>query len=148
MTKLLCFFALLGLSRRAKYGIIIGVGILGLLCIIWLTFNVSGRASVEIHIRLPNTQLSTLIAPQQATLVAGLDGPRIESYPKIVLGESRRLPKANDNTCSICLSEYQPKETLRTIPNCNHYFHANCIDEWLKKKATCPICRIQPINPL
>lgn len=74
----------------------------------------------------------------------GLDGPTIEKYPKTLLGESGRLPKPNDNTCPICLSEYEPKETLRTIPECNHYFHAHCIDEWLKMNATCPLCRNSP----
>ena len=68
--------------------------------------------------------------------IHGLDGPTIESYPKTLLGESRELPNPNDNTCPICLSEYKPKEMLRTIPECNHYFHVNCIDKWLKINAT------------
>jgi hypothetical protein len=33
---------------------------------------------------------------------------------------------------------------LRSIPECNHYFHAACIDEWLKMNGTCPICRNSP----
>ncbi|CAL5433368.1 unnamed protein product [Camellia sinensis] len=70
--------------------------------------------------------------PQPMVIIMGLDRPTIESYPTTVLGESVRLPKPNDGTCPICLAEYQPKETLRTIPECNHYFHANCIDEWLR----------------
>ncbi|KAJ6294888.1 hypothetical protein OIU76_022885 [Salix suchowensis] len=76
--------------------------------------------------------------------VAGLDGATIESYPKIVLGESRRLPKPDDNTCSICLCEYKPKETLKTIPECKHCFHSDCIEEWLRLRATCPLCRNSP----
>ncbi|XP_048131639.1 putative RING-H2 finger protein ATL21A [Rhodamnia argentea] len=52
-----------------------------------------------------------------------------------------QLPRPNDNTCAICLSEYQPKETLRTIPACGHYFHAQCIDRWLRRNASCPLCR-------
>lgn len=78
-------------------------------------------------------------------IVEGLDGPTLESYPKIVLGESRRLPKPDDITCSICLSEYRPKETLKTIPECQHCFHADCIDGWLRLNATCPICRKSPL---
>lgn len=42
----------------------------------------------------------------------------------------------NDN-CHICLSEIKKKVLL----NCGHSFCENCIDEWLKKKYTCPICR-------
>jgi len=76
--------------------------------------------------------------------VMGLDGATIERYPKTQLGESGRLPRPSDNICSICLCEYQPNEVLRTIPECNHYFHVNCIDGWLKTNATCPLCRNFP----
>lgn len=144
MTKLLSFFALLGISMSAKYGIAIGMGISGLLCLIWLTCYRCKRVTINSQRRQPNTQLSTSVVPQHIAFVMGLDGPTIESNPKILLGEHQELPNPNDHTCTICLSEYQPKETLRTIPECDHYFHANCIDEWLKINATCPICRNSP----
>ncbi|PRQ17421.1 putative transcription factor C2H2 family [Rosa chinensis] len=131
------------LPRGAKYGIIIGVGIPGLLFIIAIANYIYSRFFGRRH--QPSTDdLSTSTALQSTNIVVGLDAPTIESYPKTLLGESRRLPRANDNTCSICLGEYQPKEALRTIPECNHYFHANCIDEWLKLNATCPVCRKSP----
>ncbi|XP_022764688.1 putative RING-H2 finger protein ATL69 [Durio zibethinus] len=79
-----------------------------------------------------------------STVVLGLDEPIIESYPKIVLGESRRLPRPNNGTCSICLSDYQPKDSVRCIPDCHHCFHVDCIDEWLRTSATCPLCRNSP----
>ena len=144
MTKLLSFFALLGLSMSAKYSIAIGVGIPGLLCLIWLTCYQCKWVTVNSQRPQPNTQLSTSVVPQHIAFVMGLDGPTIESYPKTLLGESWELPNPNDNTCPICLSEYKPKETLRTIPECNHYFHVNCIDEWLKINTTCPVCRNSP----
>ncbi|KAL6177410.1 hypothetical protein ACLB2K_048936 [Fragaria x ananassa] len=131
------------LPRSAKYGIIIGVGIPGLLFIIGIANYIYSRIFGRRH--QPNTDdLSTSTALQSTNIVVGLDAPTIESYPKTLLGESRRLPRANDNTCSICLGEYQPKEALRTIPECSHYFHANCIDEWLKLNASCPVCRKSP----
>ncbi|XVE64688.1 hypothetical protein DITRI_Ditri07aG0121200 [Diplodiscus trichospermus] len=134
-----------GLPRSAKYGLIIGVGIPGLLCLIGLVSFVGSRVRRCGRRRnLPSIDFSTSISPAPAVIIAGLDGPTIESYPKTKLGDSGRLPKPNDNTCPICLSEYQPKETLRTIPECNHYFHANCIDEWLKMNASCPLCRNSP----
>ncbi|KAI4332917.1 hypothetical protein L6164_017787 [Bauhinia variegata] len=77
-------------------------------------------------------------------MVLGLENPMIESYPKIVLGDSRRLPKPNNGPCAICLSEYLPKDTVRCIPDCNHCFHAECVDEWLRLSATCPLCRNSP----
>lgn len=133
-----------GIPRSARYVLIIGGGVplalcaLGLAC--FLCSRVTGRRRSR---HLPEF---TFRVNPQPTLRAGLDGPTIDSYPKIVLGESRRLPKPEDNTCSICLSEYKPKETLKTIPECQHCFHVDCIDEWLRLNASCPICRNSPLQ--
>ncbi|KAL3819944.1 hypothetical protein ACJIZ3_005849 [Penstemon smallii] len=89
-------------------------------------------------------EFSTVVAPQPTTVVCGLDNPTIESYPKTILGESCRLPKPDDNICSICLCEYMPKETLRSIPECHHCFHSECIDQWLRLNSSCPVCRNSP----
>ncbi|KAJ6933746.1 RING-H2 finger protein ATL20-like [Populus alba x Populus x berolinensis] len=132
------------LPRSAKYGIVLGAGIPGLLCIVGIGSYLFGRLKEYSGGNQPTTAFSTAIAPQPSVVITGLDAPTIESYPKTQLGDSGRLPKPNDNTCPICLSEYQPKDTLRTIPDCSHYFHANCIDEWLKMNATCPLCRNSP----
>lgn len=135
-----------GLPRSAKYGIIIGVGIPGLVCIIGLTCYACGLIRAFNLRHQLNSDLPTIVFDQRPTIRStnGLDRPTIESYPTTVLGESRRLPKTSDGTCPICLSEYQPKETLRSIPECNHYFHADCIDEWLKLNGSCPLCRNSP----
>ncbi|KAL1532775.1 RING-type E3 ubiquitin transferase [Salvia divinorum] len=139
-----------GLPRSAKYGIIIGVGIPGLVCIIGLTCYACGMIrALNLRSGL-NSDLPMTISDQRPVIrsVSGLDGPTIQSYPTTVLGESRRLPKPNDACCPICLSDYQPKETLRSIPECNHYFHADCIDEWLKLNGSCPLCRNSPVSSI
>ncbi|KAK9716678.1 hypothetical protein RND81_06G250200 [Saponaria officinalis] len=145
-----CFFNdSAGLSKSAKYGLILGLGIPGLLCMIGLAYYASSRVRTRNqNQRRYNTELSPIIFPQPVILTVGLDRPTIESYPKTTLGESKRLPKTSDSTCPICLCEYQPKETLRSIPECNHYFHADCIDEWLRMNATCPLCRKSPHEQL
>ncbi|XP_076895751.1 putative RING-H2 finger protein ATL21A [Bidens hawaiensis] len=89
----------------------------------------------------------TAVAPEDTIVppnIVGLDQETIESYPKVVLGESKRLPGHEDATCPICLAEYHVKETVRCIPECWHCFHAECIDEWLKMNGTCPVCRNSP----
>ncbi|KAF3632186.1 putative long chain acyl-CoA synthetase 4-like [Capsicum annuum] len=141
-----------GLPRGAKYGIIIGVGVPGLVCLIGIISFAFGKFKVYSTLRrdlnsdLPTT--TTAINLQSVISTRGLNRATIDSYPKTVLGESQRLPNPNDGTCPICLSDYVPKETLRTIPECNHYFHAECIDEWLKLNATCPLCRNTPDGSL
>lgn len=52
-----------------------------------------------------------------------------------------------DAQCSICLGEYQENEELRMMPKCGHCFHLACIDVWLRKQPTCPVCRFPVNNP-
>ena len=47
----------------------------------------------------------------------------------------------DDVVCAVCLSEFEEGEELRTLPECLHSFHVQCIDMWLFSHATCPICR-------
>ena len=42
--------------------------------------------------------------------------------------------------CSICMCEYEAGEALRLL-YCEHVFHQQCVDAWLLRNATCPICR-------
>ncbi|KAL8605139.1 hypothetical protein ACOMHN_031080 [Nucella lapillus] len=42
--------------------------------------------------------------------------------------------------CQICLLDLEDGDTLRSIP-CRHNFHSHCLDEWIKRHATCPLCR-------
>ncbi|KAI4372637.1 hypothetical protein MLD38_010841 [Melastoma candidum] len=137
-------------SRTTKYGIMIGLGIPGLVCITGMTIIIIARINSQRRAPRPRRIEITNLnpSPSPAAYSIGLDEPTIESYPKTLLGESKRLPLPNQNTCPICLSEYQPKDELRTIPDCGHYFHARCIDEWLRLNATCPWCRNSPLNPL
>ena len=40
--------------------------------------------------------------------------------------------------CSICLTDITlNKKEL----SCKHKYHTECIDKWLERKSTCPICR-------
>nr|XP_004234950.1 RING-H2 finger protein ATL22 [Solanum lycopersicum] len=130
--------------RGARYAIIVGAGVPAMLFLIGLLCFISGRIRSCRRRAQPVLEFSSAVTPQPIVFT-GLDGPTIESYPKTILGESRRLPKPDDNICPICLAEYQPKETLRTIPECLHCFHADCIDEWLRLNASCPVCRNSPM---
>ncbi|XP_020406767.1 RING-H2 finger protein ATL67 [Zea mays] len=72
----------------------------------------------------------------------GLDAAAIASYPKVAF--SSRAAEA-DAMCSICLSEYRDGETLRVMPECRHGFHVACLDAWLSRSASCPVCRSSPV---
>ncbi|CAL4954678.1 unnamed protein product [Urochloa decumbens] len=72
----------------------------------------------------------------------GLDAAAIASYPQVPF--SGRAADA-DAMCSICLSEYRDGEMLRVMPECRHGFHVACLDAWLRRSGSCPVCRSSPI---
>jgi len=54
--------------------------------------------------------------------------------------KEKSLTTEDYTKCSICIGEYQNEEEVRTLP-CLHYFHKECIDQWLQKNRVCPICK-------
>lgn len=53
----------------------------------------------------------------------------------------RRLEaKGVDEVCSICYYNIKEGEKIVQLP-CRHYFHDQCIEEWLRKQKTCPLCK-------
>lgn len=51
-----------------------------------------------------------------------------------------------NESCFICMENYKINELKRKLPSCNHCFHKKCIDKWLKKRASCPVCRNNLLN--
>ncbi|KAJ8564472.1 hypothetical protein K7X08_000932 [Anisodus acutangulus] len=70
---------------------------------------------------------------------SGIDKTVVESLPffrfSLLRGSKQGLE------CSVCLSKFEDIEILRLLPMCKHAFHINCIDQWLEKHSTCPLCR-------
>lgn len=68
------------------------------------------------------------------------------------LGESGESEGAGATDCAICLSPFEPGDTLSTLP-CGHQYRAECIRGWFKSKhaleqfrrrgqlPTCPTCK-------
>ncbi|KAF9925388.1 hypothetical protein FBU30_004801 [Linnemannia zychae] len=50
------------------------------------------------------------------------------------------LEDEQDAVCAICLCEYKDDEELRKM-RCTHYFHKDCVDEWLRLHRNCPLCK-------
>ncbi|KAI3804759.1 hypothetical protein L1987_26555 [Smallanthus sonchifolius] len=48
---------------------------------------------------------------------------------------------SHDSDCAICLQELKNREEGRELPKCRHVFHLKCIDEWLIRNGSCPVCR-------
>jgi hypothetical protein len=56
--------------------------------------------------------------------------------------------KGAEEGCAICKEDFITPQTdlvVRMLP-CGHIFHNDCILPWLKRVASCPICRTNPLT--
>ncbi|XP_059281018.1 NEP1-interacting protein-like 1 isoform X2 [Lycium ferocissimum] len=72
----------------------------------------------------------------------GMHGDSVEKIPKIVITKVNNLDDSGERvSCSVCLQDFQLGETVRCLPQCHHMFHLPCIDTWLLRHGSCPMCR-------
>ncbi|KAK9109340.1 hypothetical protein Sjap_017400 [Stephania japonica] len=75
----------------------------------------------------------------------GLSRDLVEKIPKIRITTHKQNSSAHDSSektsCSVCLQDFELGEMVRCLPNCYHMFHLPCIDKWLTKRGSCPLCR-------
>ena len=46
-----------------------------------------------------------------------------------------------EEVCSICLGNYEAEQIVTHWPQCKHLFHKGCLEYWIVKNSTCPICK-------
>merc|ERR1719158_115666 len=68
----------------------------------------------------------------------GASGPS-SSEPSESLQASPQ-PGTDENKCMICMELFADGDMLRTLP-CLHRYHRQCVDQWLNRASTCPICK-------
>ncbi|KAG5060944.1 hypothetical protein JHK87_001973 [Glycine soja] len=72
----------------------------------------------------------------------GLSGDLVDKIPKIKITTDNNVDASGDRvSCSVCLQDFMLGETVRSLPHCHHMFHLPCIDKWLFRHGSCPLCR-------
>jgi len=101
--------------------------------------------------RNPDESFSVTI-PGQEEVRLGLNEEEIHSIAKYKLNRYEELNMIvtwsdSDGTddfqtvCSVCIENIKINEWYKQLPKCEHYFHADCIDKWLRLRNSCPVCR-------
>ncbi|KAI5418761.1 variant 3, NEP1-interacting protein 2 [Lathyrus oleraceus] len=72
----------------------------------------------------------------------GLPVVLVEKIPTISITSNDNFDASGYRvSCSVCLQDLQVGERVRRLPHCHHMFHLPCIDKWLIKHGSCPLCR-------
>lgn len=74
----------------------------------------------------------------------GMSAKTIDKLPEFQIQQKVDIDGSDSRgpfTCPVCLQNFRDEERCRKLPSCNHSFHKLCIDMWLFRHGTCPICR-------
>ncbi|KAL5577762.1 hypothetical protein UlMin_019461 [Ulmus minor] len=77
--------------------------------------------------------------------IKGLSKISIQKLPSLKYHHSSEL-LSQEFSCSICLQKVKEKDSVRRLPKCGHFFHLDCIDQWLLRQGSCPMCRTHICN--
>ena len=55
---------------------------------------------------------------------------------------STLYPRLEGELCAICMDNYNEDDKIFEF-SClgGHFFHQDCLNDWMKRKATCPLCK-------
>ncbi|KAL1814898.1 hypothetical protein DCAR_0519096 [Daucus carota subsp. sativus] len=95
----------------------------------WQVSSIDASSSIEI---------SDLF---EVTLSKGLSQNYINKLPVHRFSAASITSSCYETSCAICLQDAKNGDLARTLPDCRHCFHLHCIDEWLTRQGSCPICR-------
>jgi hypothetical protein len=65
----------------------------------------------------------------------------INTLPENFIEDVEKLNNEKKN-CLICLQNFRNGDKATYLP-CFHFFHSNCVNDWLKTQNFCPICKFK-----
>ena len=93
-------------------------------------FFMKGDTNAKVHL---TGYYESAVRPSPAALLRQLITSVAPSWAYVRQGRQAE-------SCSICSQSLRKGAVVRKL-KCKHVFHAECIDEWLKKSFTCGFCR-------
>lgn len=96
---------------------------------------------------LPNLEnqpvrlVSILSAREPRVVAADIFPSRENNQQRESTSRGSQRSSNGNPVCTICLEEVVDSDNNKKVLHCNHTFHANCINRWLRTRSQCPVCR-------
>ncbi|KAI3906139.1 hypothetical protein MKW92_004137 [Papaver armeniacum] len=85
----------------------------------------------------PQAESDQLVVASANLIIAAL--PAVKFQELILAGQ---INVHDQDSCAICLCEYEGGDEIKPLVNCSHIFHGSCLDRWMMhNQTTCPLCR-------
>ncbi|KAL3515707.1 hypothetical protein ACH5RR_022609 [Cinchona calisaya] len=91
---------------------------------------------------------STVIIQGSSTTCKECESLSNDDLKKLPCFEYKEEDRIHNKECVVCLESFKIGEQCRLLPICNHRFHVSCIDSWLLKTPSCPVCRSCAATPI
>ncbi|MBA0693813.1 hypothetical protein Goari_004160 [Gossypium aridum] len=118
--------------------------VIGILCVMFaLTFFLLVYAKFCHSAATVHADHHRRILNRTRSRSSGIDKKVVESLPFFKFSSLKGSKQGLE--CAVCLSKFEDIEILRLLPQCKHGFHIDCIDQWLERHSSCPLCR-QKVN--
>ena len=97
------------------------------------SFALSSTAINNFEIRPENPEIRSRVDIANNTNI-------LYQLPENKIEDLNKLHEENKR-CIICLEEYNIGDITIVLP-CFHFFHKSCLINWYKRKAACPLCKL------
>lgn len=132
-------------SHSGKYSILFVLDIISSLFsgrIVWEKVSPALQRAVQSQMSLLSTPFIDNNDLFETGSTGGMSRDLIDRVPKMMFGAASNCDQEPDSSsCSVCLQDFGAQQFVRALPQCQHIFHVRCIDNWLLRHASCPLCR-------
>uniref|UniRef100_A0A0A9GWA1 RING-type domain-containing protein n=1 Tax=Arundo donax TaxID=35708 RepID=A0A0A9GWA1_ARUDO len=132
-------------SNSGKYSILFVLDIISSLFsgrIVWEKVSPALQRAVQSQMSLLSTPFIDNNDLFETGSTGGMSRDLISRIPKMRFSAASNCYQETDKSCcSVCLQDFGAQQFVRVLPQCQHIFHVRCIDNWLLRHASCPLCR-------
>jgi len=132
-------------SHSGKYSILFVLDIISSLFsgrIVWEKVSPALQRAVQSQMSLLSTPFIDNNDLFETGSTGGMSRDLIDRIPKMRFSAASNCDQETDSSCcSVCLQDFGAQQFVRALPQCQHLFHVRCIDNWLLRHASCPLCR-------